>query len=165
MTDWIKTLDRNPALKAPYVESELRSMTDSYPGFQFTITARPRSNVMRPREGARSLGIVMQDTLGECRAPDYIRRAISRKAKEAKKCQDLNLPYIVAVDVFDELIDSDDMVDGLFGSISQSVWKDKNGTWQHRTQRIRNGAWHQAANFCCKRRAARRQPAPDNFTS
>jgi len=137
---WLATLnvDQIASTAKAQSDTELPVFSESCGSLTFTITAHPKSPDQRSSE-ARRLGVISPDLLSECNAHEDIRQAVIRKAK----CYgDMDLPYIIAINVINsELLEFDDMLDGLFGRIEVTTWQQPRGIWHHTTRRAPNGAW------------------------
>jgi hypothetical protein len=132
---WVEGLNPEQVAKDRKIKSAaLPVFTDSFGGLTITITAYPKSPDRRGNTGDRPLGAVVPDELLECDAHDDIRQAVLRKAK----CYgELKLPYIVAINVMNDLLDFDDILDGLFGQPTMEALLGP----QRRVVRAANGAW------------------------
>src|SRR5262249_6117994 len=98
----------------------------------------PKPPERRGNSDMRALGIVMPDELLEWDTKDDVRQAVLRKAK----CYgDLKLPYIIAINVMNELFEFDDILHGLFGQPVTEVRLGSQGAYQHRTVNAGDGAW------------------------
>jgi hypothetical protein len=135
---WLSTLD-------PDVVAAECSMGKAYPsvelpfeGCQVTFEALPKGTENRGRQGIRTLGIILPETV-TANARLAIRDAISLKARKYKE---LSYPLIVAVNVMSEFCHEIDIMDGLFGTEGATESVQPDGTvktiWNLRDP---NGAW------------------------
>jgi len=140
LQNWINSLDADRVTGDVKARGEAGFPTfpAEYGHLTFTITARPKAPDYRGTPNLRPLGAVLPDVLFECDAHDDIRLAVIRKAK---RYGDLNLPYIVAINVINEFLDFDDILDGLFGRRTVEVRRGMEGAIHRRLVRAANGAW------------------------
>jgi hypothetical protein len=137
---WLEELNveqvaRNVEIKG---DAALPIFSDSYGGLTITITAHPKGPNIRGSSDTPTLGAVMPDELLEWDTKDDIRKAVLRKAK----CYgDLKLPYVIAINVINDLLDFDDILDGLFGQPTVELRRGSQGTSQRRLVRAADGAW------------------------
>src|SRR5260370_533741 len=137
---WLNVLNVEQVIKDVEMKGDaaLPTFADSYGGLRITITARPKSFDNRGNSSIRPLGAVMPDELLDWDTNEDIRSAVLRKAK----CYgDLKLPYIIAINVINDLFDFDDIVDALFGQPIVEVLRGPQGTSQRRLVHGGNGAW------------------------
>ncbi|HET8888932.1 MAG TPA: hypothetical protein VFQ41_08515 [Candidatus Angelobacter sp.] len=137
---WLEELSVEQVTKDVEVKGDaaLPTFTDSYGGLTITITAHPKTPDIRGSSGVPALGAIMPDELLEWDTKLDIRQAVLRKAK----CYgDLKLPYIIAINVMNDLFEFDDILDGLFGERIVELRRGPQGTSQRRISRAANGAW------------------------
>jgi hypothetical protein len=116
----------------------LPTFSDSYGGLKITITANPKGPDIRGSLDIPPLGMVAPDELLEWETRDDIRQAVLRKAK---RYGDLKLPYIIAINVINDLMDFDDILDGLFGRPTVEIRRGPQGASHRRLVRAPDGAW------------------------
>jgi hypothetical protein len=136
---WLAELNVEQVTKEVELKGDaaLPTFTESYGGLTVTITAHPRSPDIRGDFRMPTLGAVMPDELLEWTTNEDIRQAVRRKAK----CYgDLKLPYIIAINVMNDLFEFDDILDGLFGQRIVELRRGRQGTSQRRIIRAANGA-------------------------
>lgn len=141
---WLAKLNVEEVTKEVELKGDaaLPTFTESYGGLTVTITAHPKSPDIRGTSGIPTLGAVMPDELLEWNTNEDIRQAVLRKAK----CYgDLKLPYVVAINVINDLLDFDDILDGLFGQPTVEVRRGPQGKSERRLIRAANGAWTRKA--------------------
>ena len=139
LQEWLKGLRVEEVAAQAEIKGDaaLPTVIDSYGGLTITVTANPKPPEKRGNSDMRPLGIVMPDELLEWDTKDDIRQAVLRKAK----CYgDLKLPYIIAINVMNELFEFDDVLQGLFGQLVTEVRRSQ-GAYQHRTVNAGDGAW------------------------
>jgi hypothetical protein len=137
---WLERFDVEQVIKDAETkgDSALPTFVDSYGGLTITVTAHPKSPENRGNSDIPTLGAIMPDELLEWDTKDDIRQAVVRKAK----CYgDLKLPYIIAINVMNELFEFDDILDGLFGQRVVEVRLGSQGVSQRRTVNAGDGAW------------------------
>lgn len=135
LQEWLKGLRVEEIVEDAKTKGDaaLPTFIDSYGGLTVTVTANPNPPERRGNSDMRPLGIVMPDELLEWDTKDDIRQAVLRKAK----CYgDLKLPYIIAINVMNELFEFDDILQGLFGQPVTEVRRGSQGAYQHRTSRM-----------------------------
>ncbi|HMC32646.1 MAG TPA: hypothetical protein VKL99_17540 [Candidatus Angelobacter sp.] len=136
---WLEGLNAEQVIKNAEIRGDaaLPTFVDSYGGLAITITAHPKSPESRGDSDIPTLGAVMPDELLEWDTKDDIRQAVVRKAK----CYgDLKLPYIIAINVMNELFEFDDILDGLFGQRSVELRLGSRGVSQRRIVNAGDGA-------------------------
>lgn len=137
---WLARLDPDELLQrynqAGY--GSIPAMEFEHEGCRITIRAFPKGPRVRGRPGVRPLGIVWLGTAGggfaRLEAPSAIRTAVGRKATWYG---DLDLPYIVGVNVAALVVDRDAFADALFGTLGPSAAPGE----EARETRDRNGVW------------------------
>jgi hypothetical protein len=139
LEQWLTTLD--PDELGNTLEDKgldcLPSFEWSYEDWHISVLPIPKSSALRNSAGVRPIGI----TLPEAKWVDshsQIRRAVSGKAT---KYGILALPYIVAVNVIDELADDIDIMNALFGQEVVTVYERPNAESRLEFGRQPNGAW------------------------
>jgi hypothetical protein len=136
---WLEGLNVEQVIKEAEIKGDtaLPSFTDSYGGLTITVTANPIPPERRADADIPTVGIFAPDELLEWDTKDDIRQAVLRKAK----CYgDLKLPYLIAINVMNELFEFDDVLQGLFGQLVTEVRRSQ-GAYQHRTVNAGDGAW------------------------
>lgn len=139
LQEWLNGLRVDEVAKEAEIRGDtaLPTFIDSYGGLTITVTANPKPRERRGNSDIPTLGIVAPDELLEWDTKDDIRQAVLRKAK----CYgDLKLPYIIAINVMNELFEFDDILQGLFGQLVTEVRRSQ-GAYQHRTVNAGDGAW------------------------
>jgi hypothetical protein len=137
---WLENLNVEQVIKDAAIQGDaaLPVCVDSYGGLTITVTAHPKSPENRGNSDIPTLGAVMPDELLVWDTKDDIRQAVVRKAK----CYgDLKLPYIIAINVMNELFEFDDILHGLFGQPITEVRLGSQGASQRRTVNSGDGAW------------------------
>lgn len=137
---WLKSLRVEEVTKEAEIKGDtaLPTFIDSYGGLTITVTANPKPPERRGNADIPTLGIIAPDELLEWNTKDDIRQAVLRKAK----CYgDLKSPYIIAINVMNELFEFDDILHGLFGQPVTEVRRGSQGAYQHRTVNAGDGVW------------------------
>lgn len=141
---WLSTLDPDEVTRV--VEQtgieQLPSLKWQQGDWELTFTAFPKSPAYRGQVGP-VIGIIAPMGAGEIEAYEVriyesVRSAVRKKAT---KYNDLDLPYIVAVNIIKPFASRMDVLDGLFGleQITESIRPD--GHWVEKKTRLPNGAW------------------------
>jgi hypothetical protein len=140
MQKWLDTLNADGVTEEVRAKGEegFPKCSENCGRLAFTITARPKGHDIRDKPNVRPLAAVLPDVLFECDAHDDVRQAVVRKAGYYG---DLELPYILAIDVINEFLDFDDILDGLFGRRTVQVWRGPQGVTSRQLTRAANGAW------------------------
>jgi hypothetical protein len=136
---WLESLNVEQVTKDVEMKGDaaLPTLTESYGGLTITITAHPLSPDNRGNSVIPTLGAVMPDELLAWDTNEDIRQAVLRKAK----CYgDLKLPYVIAINVMNDLFEFDDILDGLFGQRIVEVQRGPQGISQRRVVGAANGA-------------------------
>lgn len=110
----------------------------SHEGWDVTFLALPKSPSRRGQAGVRPVGLTMPEAR-IVEAHKAVRAAVLGKAT---KYGDLDLPFVVAVNVFDEFADLTDVFNGLFGEECELVTQHPNGSISQRPSWDHNGAWY-----------------------
>ncbi|MEE8449028.1 MAG: hypothetical protein V3S39_05290 [Thermodesulfobacteriota bacterium] len=136
---WLIGLDPDKCrerLESKY--DNMHSFRWRHDGWDIHFRAVPRSPSHRGQPGVRPIGSIMQ-AIWRFESHKIIRAVIEKKAT---KYRELNLPYIVAVNVIDDSVDDiDDIMDGLFGQLNITTTLRPNGSIKERERRDPNGAW------------------------
>jgi hypothetical protein len=107
-----------------------------------TFRPIPKGPQFRGQPGARPVGMVMpmDMELRELRTHDDIRAAVEGKAT---KYGELDLPFVVAVNVLDDFCDDQDIRNALFGEEQVVAVRQPDGQWRHEWgRRVPNGVWY-----------------------
>jgi len=117
---------------------DLPSTTLNHDGWNVTFQAIPKSPKARGKQGVRPIGIRFSP-FQECKEDEWIRNAIKEKAT---KYGNLDLPYLIAINVLSIFINDDLMVmDALFGDEGITAYRLPSGGFDHRATRALNGAF------------------------
>ena len=114
------------------------STTLNHDGWNVTFQAIPKSPKARGKQGIRPIGIRFFG-FQECKEDEWIRNAIKEKAT---KYGNLDLPYIIAINVLSIFSNDDHMVmDALFGDEGVTFYHLPTGGSDHELTRAPNGAF------------------------
>jgi hypothetical protein len=110
-----------------------------YEGWRITFIAIPKSPADRGKPGVRPIGVQIPEVIFH--TPHIgIRDSIRSKAS---KYGELDLPYVVAINIIDEFdVDDIDISNALFGEERVTVVFDKNDSTKQHLGRKPNGAWY-----------------------
>lgn len=140
LEEWLSELDPDAIgekLKSDGLE-DLPSITRNHDGWNITFQAIPKSPAARGKPGIRPIGIRFFG-FEECKEDEWIRNAIKEKAT---KYGNLDLPYIIAINVLSIFSNDDHMVmDALFGDEAVTFFRPPNGGSDHKLTRAPNGAF------------------------
>jgi hypothetical protein len=136
---WLRTLDPDMVASDYSLGKEYPSLELPFEGCRVTFEAIPKGPKNRGREGIRTLGIILPETVtGNARLA--VRDAVALKARKYKE---LPRPLIVAVNVMSEFCHEIDVMDGLIGTEGVTEVLQPDGTvktlWNLRDP---NGAWY-----------------------
>lgn len=139
LTRWLSGLD--PDRLRDIWETQgmdaLPSYDWSYDGWDLTFWPIAKPPMLRGQAGVRPIGI----RIPEARlitSDTAMKTAISKKAT---KYGDLDLPFVVAVNVIDIFVHDEDIMNALFGEENFTVTFCPDGTLEHVPGRNKNGAW------------------------
>ena len=140
LENWLSGIDPDAIgekFKADGLE-DLPSTTLNHNGWNITFQAIPKSPKTRGKQGVRPIGLHFFGPQ-ECKEDEWIRNAIKEKAT---KYGNLDLPYIIAINVLSIFSNDDLMVmDALFGDEGITAYRLPSGGFDHRTTRALNGAF------------------------
>jgi len=135
---WLGTLDPDAVAAECSLGKAYPSVELPFDGCRVTFEAIPKGTENRGRQGIRTLGIILPETVTGS-ASMAIRDAVSLKARKYKE---LSYPLIVALNVMSEFCHEIDIMDGLMGTESVKATLQPDGTiktiWNLRDP---NGAW------------------------
>lgn len=118
---------------------ELPSWDWKYNDWQITFSPIPKKPEARGKHGVRPIGLQMQDVRW---LTPHIRIMESIRDK-ATKYGELDLPYIVAINVIDEFgVDEIDICNALFGEEQSTIILRGNNVISQNHNRKPNGAWY-----------------------
>jgi len=109
----------------------------THDGWDITFVAIPKSPKTRGKKGIRPIGY-KTFRFRKLEEHEYIRKAIKEKAT---KYGELNLPYIIAINVMSIFKDDAFIKDALFGREGIMAFRKPDGTFVHRPERSPNGIW------------------------
>jgi hypothetical protein len=109
----------------------------SHQGWDVIFYPLPKSPEKRGKPGVRPIGLTMPGA----RYVDVHTSVRSSVAGKATKYGNLDLPFIVAVNVLDEFADLHLVLDGLLGQECVVVTERRDGSSEHRIDRTPDGAW------------------------
>jgi len=140
LEEWLSELD--PDVIGEKEKSDglegLPSTTLNHDGWNVTFQAIPKSPKARGKQGVRPIGIRFFG-FQECKEDEWIRNAIKEKAT---KYGNLDLPYIIAINVLSIFSNDDHMVmDALFGDEGVTFYRLPTGGSDHKLTRASNGAF------------------------
>lgn len=117
----------------------LPSWNWEHKGWRITFFPIPKSASARAKPGVRPIGLQMPEL--SWHAPHIgIRNSLQDKAT---KYGQLNLPYVAAINMLDELgVDDDDVSNALFGEEQETVLLRRSDLMQHISGRESNGVWY-----------------------
>lgn len=117
----------------------LPSWNWKYNDWQITFSLIPKKPEARGKHGVRPIGLQMQDV--RWHTPHIrIRESIQDKAT---KYGELDLPYIVAINITDEFgVDEIDICNALFGEEQITIILHRNNVIGQKPNRKPNGAWY-----------------------
>lgn len=115
----------------------LPSWSTEFNGWRVTFRPIPKSPKKRGKPGIRPIGIRFS-AVEWSKTHINIKNSINEKAT---KYGNLDLPYIIAINVQDFCCDDLDVMDGLFGNEITSVTINQNGLYEFAPGRKPNGAW------------------------
>ena len=140
LEEWLSRLDPDiigQKLKLGGLE-DMPSTTLNHDGWEVTFQAIPKSPKARGKQGIRPIGIRFFG-FQECKEDEWIRNAIKEKAT---KYGNLDLPYIIAINVLSIFSNDELMVmDALFGDEGITAYRLPSGGFDHRPTRTLNGAF------------------------
>lgn len=117
---------------------DLPNITLSHDGWDVTFHAIPKSPKARDKSGIRPIGLRFF-RFQECNEDEWIRNAIKEKAT---KYGNLNIPYIIAINVLSIFSNDDLMImDALFGKERMTAYQLPGGGSDHKLTRAPNGAF------------------------
>jgi len=136
---WLSKLDPDVAGKEKSDELDgLPSTTLNHDGWNVTFQAIPKSPKARGKQGIRPIGIRFLRPQ-ECKEHEWIRNAIKEKAT---KYGNLDLPYIIAINVLSIFSNDDHMVmNALFGDERITFYRLPTGGFDNKLTRASNGAF------------------------
>jgi len=142
---WVRSLEERAREDSSTPPSVSASRSWRLDGWELAFTAYRSSNLAKATEERRGIaghmeGIRYVDSSGR------LRRALSQKAK--RYGSDLGLPYIVAVNSMDTILEDYDVMEALFGEM-RIVMNIKTG--QHHEERAPNGIWRRRGDFQYRR--------------
>lgn len=137
---WVSKLDPDKIgekLKSGGLE-DLPSILLDRDGWNVTFQAIPKSPNARGKKGIRPIGL-SSSGFHKCNEDEWIKNSIKEKAT---KYGDLNLPYIIAINVISIFGDNKFMVMGaLFGKEGVTFFRRPNGGSDNKLTRAPNGAF------------------------
>jgi hypothetical protein len=137
---WLATLDPNELEQRMKANDfgVLPSKTLNHDGWNVTFQAIPKSPKARGKSGIRPIGMRFFG-FEECKEDEYIRNAIKEKAT---KYGNLNIPYIIAINVL-SLFSNDDLMilDALLGDEGITSYHMPDGSFVDKLTREPNGAF------------------------
>lgn len=137
---WLSGLDPDEigATMKPGGLEDLPSLTLEHDGWRVAFQAIPKSPAARGKPGVRPIGL-FHIPFHECKEDEWVRNAIKEKAT---KYGNLNLPYVIAIDVLSVFSNDDLMIkDALFGDEQISCYALPGGKFHDRLTRATNGAF------------------------
>jgi len=137
---WVSKLD--PDKIGEKLESggleDLPNILLNHDGWNVTFQAIPKSPNARGKKGIRPIGLRFFG-FHKCNEDEWIKNSIKEKAT---KYGDLNLPYIIAINVISIFGNDDHMVmDALFGKEGVTFFRRPNGGSDYKLTRAPNGAF------------------------
>jgi hypothetical protein len=117
---------------------DLPSLTLEHEGWKVTFQAIPKSPKARGKPGIRPIGL-RHFPFHECKEDEWIRNAIKEKAT---KYGNLNLPYVIAINVLSIFSNDNLMImDALFGDEQITFYRLPGGKSHDKLTRAPNGAF------------------------
>ncbi len=113
------------------------SWSTEFDGWKVTFKPIPKSPKKRGKPGIRPIGVRFS-AVEWSKTHINIKNSINEKAT---KYGNLDLPYIIAINVQDFCCDDLDVMDGLFGNEITSVTINQNGLYEFTPGRKPKGAW------------------------
>jgi hypothetical protein len=137
---WLATMD--PDVIGKLYESGRYADIPSYhwqtEGWILVFKPRPKSPELRGQPGIRPIGLRFPTELEWQNSSDGIRNAIEAKAK---KYGQLDLPFVIAINVVEDHCDNVDIMNALYGDEITVMSQAPGGKLTESWQRTRNGAW------------------------
>jgi len=140
LTRWLATLD--PDVIGELYESGRYAEIPSYhwqsEGWILVFKPRPKSPKLRGQPGVRPIGFRFPTELEWQNTCGGIRSAMEAKAK---KYGQLDLPFVIAINVVEDHCDNIDIMNALYGDEVAIMSQAPDGNLTERWQRKKNGAW------------------------
>lgn len=137
---WLSDLDPDAIgekLKTGGLE-DLPNIVLEHEGWKVSFQAIPKSPEARGKQGIRPIGLYFYP-FQECKEDEWVRNAIKEKAT---KYGDLNLSFIIAINVLSIFSNDEHMVmDALYGDEQVTIYQLPTGGSDHRLTRALNGTF------------------------
>jgi hypothetical protein len=139
LTGWLASLDADHILQLHRAgrDSEIPFFPWQHEGWSLLFRPIPKSSKLRGQPGVRPIGMRMPEG-GWMNTHGEIRKAIENKAK---KYGELELPFIIAVNVVADHCDNIDIMNALYGDESILFTQTAEGGFTERNERKQNGTW------------------------
>ncbi len=137
LTAWLASLNPDDVLHLSSADLRTPRFIWQHEGWNLLFTPIPKSARLRGRPGVRPIGVRVPQG-GWMNTHGEIRKAIEGKAK---KYGELQLPFVVSVNVVGDHCDNIDILNALYGDESILVTQAIDGRLTERPSRKLNGAW------------------------